>query len=149
MKEAAVYFICVITVIAFSSFVSYSGEEACGGSFALGIILAAALLSPLSKIPLELSLNINNAPSELPSDISSDVVLEAYCEGVSYAIADKFGLNEEKIRIGCRNFSAEKMSADEIVVTLYGECVYADLRGIREYTEKICKCSVVIDTWIG
>ena len=145
MSENLIYILSVLSVIAFSSFSFYAGEDKNGARFALGVILFSAVLAPV----FSLSGSIRNAAFESStavdfSEITANTAEEAYCRGAALAIAEKFSLNGSDVAVFCSDFSLEDMSAEHMSVTLFGRAVYADGRSIREYAEKTFDCEVSV-----
>ena len=145
MREVAVYLICAVSVVAFSSFVSYSGEEGKAGNVVLGIILLSSLTAPIPRLLSELSFSVEALPKTSFSDSSCGVIEDAYCEGIAIAVSDKFGIDVGSIEVMCDDFSQTDLKAENVLVKLSDSSVYADIRGIRSYLEKICECSVRIE----
>lgn len=145
MTGETVYVICILSCVAFSSFVSYSGEESRFGRFALGIILLAALALPIFSSLKNISVADFDFESEMGSpDIRGQVAEESYCRGIALAVADKFSLSCDDICVSCENFCIDNVSAERICVTLGGSAIYSDRHAIAAYVEKISKCEVSV-----
>ena len=119
---------------------------------ALGIIAAHLIISPL--VTTIFSIDPSDAfdsltGGEYETDVSPSLVAEeAFAEGVRLAVADKFSIDKENIRVKVNNFNMEKMSCDKIKLFLDGKEVFADYRGIESYVNSLemgeCKVEILL-----
>lgn len=146
------YTLCIFSVCVISGLVSLL----CYGSgtaekTAVGIITAFIIISPLvtavKNIDIEAALDsLTGTGVEIGADPSL-VAEEAFAKGIIQAVADKFSLDKENVRVKIVGFDLEKMSAEQIKITLSGVAVLADYRGIESYINSLEMgvCSVEIE----
>lgn len=150
MTEYALSVFSILVVVGIGSLVCYGSAGA--EKQALWIIAAFVILSPIISAlgNIEISDIIYDLPSDDPQlgDGYSAVVEEAFSDGVARAVADKFLLKEENIRVKLSGFDAKEMRAEKIKITLTGTAVMADRRGIENYVNSLnlgeCKVEIEI-----
>jgi hypothetical protein len=74
-------------------------------------------------------------------------VEEFFADGVALAVAEKFSLDRDDIRVSLRNFNIENMSAERIRLTLSGVAALADYKAVERYVNSldIGECDVEIE----
>lgn len=73
---------------------------------------------------------------------------EAYKEGVTAALCDRYSLKSKDLIITVDGFDSKELSAEIMHVTLTGEAIYTDYRDLKEYVEtnlKVARCDVQIE----
>ena len=103
---------------------------------AIAIISAFLIISPLASLAstVDLSSLQDSGGSKYESDLDpSDVACEGFAEGIRTAVAEKFLINKEDIRVRTVDFDMEKMKCLRIEIFLSGAASFADYRGIEEY----------------
>jgi hypothetical protein len=141
-----VSFACLL--VSFASFVSVAEVGRGATRFALGVILAAALIAPISGLVT----NIGSALSDIKDTEYTDdgkfseYTERAFCEGIRLAVADKFSVSPDGIYVIALEFDASNMRAELVKITLSGSAATADYRAIRAYVEEsnLGKCEVEI-----
>lgn len=122
---------------------------------AVGIIAAFVIISPLvtsfKNIDIDKALDSLTGGSYEADADCSQVAEEAFAEGIAQAVADKFYLNKENIRVKIIDFDMKKMSAEQIKIALRGGAAFADYRGIEAYVNSLemGECTVEIEIGKG
>ena len=101
----------------------------------------------VANITLAVPRAYKNIEGEYETDADPSHVAEAaFADGIRNAVAEKFYIDKENIRVKIRNFDMEKMSCDQIMIFLDGAGVFADYRGIEEYINgfEMGECEVEI-----
>ena len=144
----AILAICgVLSLISYGSGVT---EKA-----AVGIVAAFVILSPLvtelKNIDLEGALDSLTGGSYETDADPSLVAEEAFAKGIRRAVAERFSLKEENIRVKIIDFDMEKMSSGQIKIFLGGSAALADYRGIESYVNSLGmgECDVEIQLGKG
>lgn len=149
MSEYAigVFAICVISGV-LGLFSYRSGER--GERLALAIITLYVIASPLVKAAA------NFDPEGIgdylePGDVRVDdgysqVAMEAFADGLGAAVAEKFSLDRDLVRVNVVGFDFENMCAQSIEVVLSGRAAMADYRAIERYINDmdIGECNVEV-----
>lgn len=122
---------------------------------AVGIVSAFIIISPLvtavRNIDIDKALDLLTGGSyETDADCSA-VAEEAFAKGIGQAVADKFSLDKEDIRVKIIDFNMETMSARQIKISLSGTAALADYRGIESYVNSLemGECRVEIEIGKG
>ncbi len=146
MKEA-VYAVSVLLTVSFCSFISVMGEHAKYVKLALGLILLAALATPIVSAISDFSMpELSYSESGEGGEVAEEVLKQAYEDGIRAALSDKFSLSSDEVAVSVSGFDRERLSAEAANVTLSGSAALADVRGIRGYVrENFCECEVFID----
>ncbi len=116
-----------------------------GERLAFAVLLAFTVISPLEGL---LNSDVGSFPVYSPEGLPDDAVYEekareAFEEGVTYEISDKFDIEREKISVRAFGFSFEEMRAEKITVTLSVKAAGADPKRIKKHIEKLCEeCEV-------
>ena len=106
---------------------------------AMGLILLLSILAPLFSAVGALD------SIELPrwdgSDINSggeysECAEEAFCLGISRAIAERYSTDHSYVRVMCDGFDFETMSAKRVYVTLTKEARAVDYRAVKQYVKE-------------
>ena len=139
MENGFVYILVILFAVALCSFVAYDSEKARASRTALGVILLAALSGLLADVALELkditSLDALEYEDVEWAEFAEQSMSGALERGVRLAVAEKFSFSEDDIRVECRGFNLETVSAERISITLYGGAAISDIRAVREYVE--------------
>ena len=139
MKNAVVYLISMLFVVTLSSLALYDSEKMRSVRAALGIILLASFIIPFVNGFVSFSENLENILPEYGADhdidLREELAEDAFLRGIKNAVADKFNVSEDDIRVNCSGFSFEKMRAEKINIILSGSAAFYDIRSIREYIE--------------
>lgn len=142
----AVFGICLVVGICLT--ISYGQGKA--QSLALGIITLWVILSPLGDMIKHFDPNSFGQSIDVPefSDGEIDVVIEdAFADGICLAIADKFSLDRDEIRVRLYGFEKSKMCAEEIMVILSGRAALSDYKAVEKYINamEVGECRVEIE----
>ena len=135
MTEYTIGVFCFLAFLGMLSLLCYGSGAA--EKTAVGIIAAFVILSPIvsaiKNIDLDSALDsLTGGGYEADSDPSL-VAEEAFATGIKRAVAEKFSLKEEDVRVKIRDFDMEKMKSSQIIIFLGGAAAFADYRGIEEY----------------
>ena len=150
MSNSFVYIAAVLFAVAFSSFVSYDSEKMRASRCALGIILLAALVAPLTSLIGEFeNLTYGDFPSydsSAEEQFRDQSIGSAFVRGVELAVAERFSFSEDEVEVECFGFALEEARAEKIHVTLSGRAAFADIRAVRDYVEnsRLGECEVTV-----
>ena len=150
MSEYLVFLVSATSVVGFGMLAMRPSEERVGGA-ALGIILLASILAPLSAVfgaVGDLSgEDIFSAQQSTPELDSEGVVKAAFEAGVASAVADEFSLEVSDIRVYAYGYDFEGVRAERIKIILSGAAAYADSRGIAAFVREggLGECEVELE----
>ncbi len=147
MNGISLYIISTVAAVALASFASLNKKMSDAIRPTLGIILLAALISPLPDMISGLGGGeIELPPQQWGENITETAAEDAFCRGVAAAVADKFSLDRGSLAVECVGFSFSEMRAELIRVELSGKAIIADRIGIKDYIERsgLGNCEVVI-----
>ena len=147
MKEYMLSVFLISALVGVLSLIAYRGKSD-PSRLALGIILVYVVVSPLSELPLEFDFNNLLGEISVPSGEVEGVAEEAFAEGIARAVASKFSLSEENVRVTVYGFDFSSMTAERIRIYLSGRGALADYKQIEKYIneQKIgeCECEIEI-----
>lgn len=110
-------------------------EHASETRAALGAVALFALASPIVSL-----LGSGISPPSLGeiilpeySDGYTQVLSEAYEDGLCCAIAERLGIERDEVSVLVRDIDVKNMRASSLRVTLTGGAALADVRGLREW----------------
>lgn len=141
-------------LVSLASYLSYGRQTRGVISFALSLILAVAVAGPLvsmvSAIPGWVEEGVPSWDGEggtVGGEDCESTAKAAYAAGIRSAVAARFSLNEEDIRVLVEDFDFSAMRAGRVRVILSGRAVTADSRGIRQYVTEagLGECEVEIE----
>ena len=144
-------------ILGFLSYVSYLGalDKTVKNASAVLLLFAIAtpfgtLLRALSEFDAETVISgfIEDAKSEIDSEQKYEAVAEeAFCDGVSKLVAEKYGIEKEFVKVRTVGYDFEKMRALKVKVILSGAGAFSDTIGIEEYlnTLSLGECEVYVD----
>lgn len=108
---------------------------------AIGIIAAFIIISPLATFFTDMDFSFLDdiaKDSGYESGLSpSEIAERGLIEGIKSAVADKFMIDKEDIRVKTEGFDMEKMSCKSIRIYLSGSAALADYRGIEQYVNSL------------
>ena len=139
MSEYFASVVLVSSLVAFSELISFSGGKEKGERLAIYAILAYLIISPV--VPLVDSLRDFEIPeftldSEEAGGAYIEVGKEAFTDGISHALSEKFGLRDGEYTVAVVGFDFNNMKAERIIITLLSGGYTVDFREIEEYIEK-------------
>lgn len=128
-----------------------SGALKSAEKLAIGMITLYVVLSPLTSLGNlgeKDFVNIFEAPDIEHDKIYVDRAEEAFCLGISRAVAKKFNIDTSQVRVSTRNFDFENMRAEKIFVVLSDGAITSDYRAIESYINDmkigVCECEIEI-----
>ena len=115
--------------------------------FALGLILAASLLSPLTSLLQEVKALVPSAdsPPADPSDrMYQQVLQQAFADGIAEAICKEFSIDRAYVRVTVRDFDSERMQG-HVIVSLTGAAALIDHKAVKRLIEEggLGRCDVI------
>lgn len=119
-------------------------------SLAIGIITLFVILSPLSDMVSHFDPDGWLDSSDFPEYETGEmdyIIEDAFAEGLSRAVAEKFSLDSEDIRVRLYGFNKNEMSAEKIMIILSGRAALADYKAVEKYVREmeVGECSVEIE----
>ena len=149
MKEYALAVFGICAIIGALSLLTYGSGRT--ESLSIGIICLFIRASPIAEVSLRVDTDGWLGSVSIPDgEISSgydEVVEDAFADGIKRAIADKFSLNKDDIRVRLTNFDSKNMFAEKIRVVLSGRAALADYVAVEKYLNGLSmgECSVEIE----
>ena len=128
----AVFGICLVVGICLT--LSYGSSKA--QSLALGIITLWVILSPLSDMIEHFDPNSWMDSIDIPDYDSGEIdmiIEDAFADGICTAVADKFSLDPDDIRVRLYGFDKEEMRAEKIMIILSGRAALSDYKAVEKY----------------
>lgn len=130
----AVFGICLVVGIC----LALSNGSGKVQSLALGIITLWVILSPLGDM-IE-HFDPNSLDVDIPEYSSGEIdmiIEDAFAEGICTAVADKFSLDPDDIRVRLYGFDKEKMRAEKIMIILSGRAALSDYKAVEKYINSL------------
>ena len=147
MTEYSISVFGILALFGILSLICYGSGRA--EKTALGIITAFIIISPI--VTMLWNIDPSDALDSLTGSYEPDVdpsavAEEAFAKGIREAVAEKFIINKEDIRVKIINFNMEKMSCEQIKIHLEGAGALNDYRGIESYVSGLgmgeCKVEI-------
>ncbi len=150
MKEYMTGVFLASAIISLLNHISYRSALDGVRKFAMGLILLSVTASPL-LIALDSFANFD--PESIIPDIEDmtegddELYEKAFREGIASAVAEKFDLRREDIRVLTEGFSPSVWQCEKIRVILSGLSVLSDYHKIENYVNEIGigECEVKIE----
>ena len=153
MNEYALGVFAILLLSGLLSLLFYGSGEA--EKTAIGIIVAFAIISPIITVVGDIDIDkaldsLSGGSYETDAD-PSVIAEDAFADGIARAVADKFSLDKDNIRVKIIDFDMEKMRARQIKISLVGAAALADYRGIEGYVNGLGmgECRVEIEIGKG
>ena len=130
----AVFGICLVVGIC----LALSNGSGKAQSLALGIITLWVILSPLGDM-IE-HFDPNSLDVDIPEYGSGELdalIEDAFADGICTAVADKFSLDTDDIRVRLYGFDKEKMRAEKIMIILSGRAALSDYKAVEKYINSL------------
>lgn len=150
MSEYAVGVFLISAIVGMLSHLSYGGKSDIS-KLALSVLMLYVVVAPLAdmvkntdfKSLFEVGYN-----EEIITDGYEVVAEDAFIKGIESAVAEKFSLSKDNIRVRVVDFDFENMRAEKIRVTLSGRAALADYKAIEKYLDGLnigeCRCEIEI-----
>lgn len=139
MSEYAVSLFAICLVGGALLMLSYGQGRA--ESLAVGIITLSVILTPLADLVISADPEdfLNSLKGDVPQEElgAEGVIEDAFAEGIALAVAEKFSLDPDDIRVRLVRFDQQAMSAEGIVITLSGAAVIADYKAVEKYVNSL------------
>ncbi len=146
-----VFAICLISGICLTLYQG-SGKSQ---NLALGIITLWVILSPLGEIVGHFDpdawLDSIKIPEYEGGDEMNYIIEDAFADGISRAVAERFSLEDKDIRIRLYGFDKTEMRAEKIMIILSGRAALADYKAVEKYVREmeVGECNVEIEIGKG
>lgn len=150
MSEYAVGVFLISAIVGMLSHLSYGGKSDIS-KLAFSVLMLYVVVAPLAdtvkntdfKSLFEVGYN-----EEIITDGYEVVAEDAFVRGIESAVAEKFSLSKDNIRVRVVGFDFENMRAEKIRVTLSGRAALADYKAIEKYLDGLnigeCRCEIEI-----
>lgn len=118
---------------------------------AVGIIILCVILAPLvesiSHFDPDGWLSEIDIPENGEGTELGGVIEDAFADGIAKAVAEKFSLDSEDIRVRLYDFDQTSLRAEKIRIILSGRAALADYKAIEKYIDgmEIGECDVEIE----
>lgn len=136
-----------------ASLASEEFSEQVGGAARLicTAVLIVPIISAVTSAPELLIPELEPPASELAWGYG-EVSREAFCDGISLAVADRIDARAELVCVFADGFIFEEMRAEELTVTLTDVAALSDVRGLSQWLEEnfvtdggVCKVVIAIE----
>ena len=154
MAEYVISIVVLTAIVGLIGYLSYPSGTERTVRFATSVLIIYSVIVPM----LSLASHAGDSLSEIIDEIRDgstvgsegdyiDVAEDAMAEGIREAIASKFNMNPENIRVSVEGLDFESMRAARIRVILSGESALGDFRRVEEYTGSLGlgECEVELD----
>ena len=150
MSEYAIGVFLISAIVGMLSHLSYGGRGDIS-KLALSVLMLYVVVAPLAdmvkntdfKSHFEVDYN-----EEIITDGYEGIAEDAFARGIESAVADKFSLPEDNIRVRVVGFDFKNMRAEKIKVILSGRASLADYKAIEKYLDGLnigeCECEIEI-----
>lgn len=100
------------------------------------VLFAAALVLPLLNTAVSFDGVLPSLPpySEEEGEYS-EVIAEAFCDGVGRAVRERYSLPDGTVRVEVTGFDPRSMRAEKIEITLSGRAITIDRWAIKDFIE--------------
>ena len=150
MSEYAVGVFLISALVGMLSHLSYGGRSDIS-KLALSVLMLYVVVAPLADMVKNTdfkSLFEVDYNEEIITDGYEGIAEDAFAKGIESAVADKFSLSEDNIRVRVVGFDFENMRAEKIQVILSGRAALADYKSIEKYLNGlnvgVCECEIEI-----
>lgn len=103
----------------------------------IGIVTLYIIISPLadglSDFDVDRWLESLRGEGVEVSPEYEEVLEQSFSEGLKNAVAEKFSLKRDNIRVSLSGFDVEKMRAERIRISLSGAAALADYKAVEKY----------------
>lgn len=149
MSEYMTSVFAVCAVLSLLSRLSYSSKLDGVRKFAFGILIFSVVSAPLvTSLDGLQEFNIENFfPKEEDGEGQEELLCQAFAEGISVAVCEKFGIRQSEIRVLPDGFEVESWRAEKIRIILSGAAALSDYHAIEKYINslEIGVCEVEIE----
>lgn len=149
MTEYAITVFAICAITGALSLLTYGSGRA--ESLSLAIITLFIIVAPIVSAAEDFRAqdwlsSLDTPDYEVDSEYGG-VLEDSFAEGIALAVADKFSLNKEDIRVRVSGFDARNIRADNIKVILSGRAAFADYKAVESYLDGLDmgECSVEIE----
>ncbi len=138
MENSYLYIIVCLFSVGLASFLSYGGAREKGMRLALGVILLASLIPPISSAVKTFSeLQPEGSEEYTESSLVERTVEDAVCRGIAEALAEEISQSATDISVSLSGFDSEKMSAEGVSVTLKGKAAFSDIKRAESFVSSL------------
>ena len=143
----SIFAVCLVGGVA----ILLSHSNGSGEKMAVGIVTLYVIISPLIGYISEFNAeewlgSIKNEEFDTESEYNA-VMEDAFGRGIALAVAEKFSLDSQDIRIRLYGFDPEKMNSEKIRVILSGKAALSDYKAVEKYVDSLNlgECDVEIE----
>ena len=119
--------------------ISYGREM--GEGLAIGMISLSVILTPIAGVikNAEPEDVINSLRGEYTDveNTADGVIEDAFAHGIALAVAEKFSVDADCVRVRTVNFDAANMRAEKIVIVLSRSAIAADYKAVESYINSL------------
>lgn len=105
----------------------------------IGIVTLYIIISPLadglSDFDVDSWLESLQGEGVEVSPEYEEVLEQSFSDGIKNAVAERFSLDRENIRVRLSGFDAENMRSERILISLSGAAALADYKAVEKYIE--------------
>ena len=134
MKEYLITLLVVSAAAAICGELTYRSADG-GYRFAAGILVAYAILSPLSEVIESFRIEdfIVIGDAELEDSEAYEAARDAFCLGIEQAVCQEFSISEDNISVFVSGFDVRRMRCERITVFLSGKGIFTDYERIKSF----------------
>ena len=149
MNEYLVGVFGVVALLGTASLLSYKSSGDFATKIAFSVLLLYTVTVPVIELVsnAEFSFDIEDYNPDNQSGDYEAVAKEAFELGIKRAVAERFSLDEEKIRVLSEGFNFKKMKAEKIRIILSGHSSLANYKAIEKYIREagLGECEVELE----
>lgn len=149
MREYAICVFVICAVISGGSMLSY-GKHKTMEKCAIGLLLLYIIIAPVADYLKQTdfpNFEYQEEMGELDGGYE-EISEEAFKEGISDAVCQKFSIDKKNIRVLIEDFDFSTMSCSKIRIFLSGRGVFTDYKAIESYVNEMnlgeCECEIEI-----
>ncbi|MBO7304489.1 MAG: hypothetical protein J6V09_04645 [Clostridia bacterium] len=154
MVEYVISVVVLTSVVGLLGYLSYPSFSERTLRFAASVLIIYAVVVPVLGLAAHAGESLSDIIDKIRDEGQGgletdyiDVAEDAMADGIREAIAAKFNMDAENIRVSVEGLDFESMRAARIRVVLAGKDALGDFRRVEEYTKSLGlgECEVELD----
>ena len=150
MENPYIYVVVALGAVALASFAIYDSERLRESRTALGVILLASLILPISSVIGGIrELDFSFEAEYDGEQIVEERLEEAFCLGIAEAVREEFSIKKDNISVTAQGFDAESMRADSLLVLLSGRAAFGNIGAISDFVSELGVGECTVEVRLG
>lgn len=127
----------LVTVASAAGLIAYRGGGSTAERAAISIVILSCTVCPLADAVRNTEIRLPNIQT-YPEDLRYNETLgEALADGIAAALCEKFGIEDENIRVAVRGFEPESVTVERVTVILRGKALLTRVEDVKRYVKEI------------